>query len=249
VTLVYGLLQLIEPVAIASIAPSTQPMQFAGHALLVASDADMVATAYADAKLDRVAGIEDTLTTIALPLNLDRPSISPIQVSNSVMSWPQIIAVSPDGNRAYVAEVRSRPADGIQEFNNIEEMPEGERITVIDITNLEQPKVLQTATVGKNPKHLSISPDGKLLAINLEEPGQELAIFQIQPDGTLGERSNFAIAKDFSRSTVPEAVVRHPSGNFLAMTTTSDGTDGKFTSFVAFYTVVRSDQPGYLTKP
>jgi 6-phosphogluconolactonase (cycloisomerase 2 family) len=238
----YGLLQLIEPVTIAPIAQSTQPLQFAGRALLVTSDADMVATAYADAKLDRVAGIEDTLTTIALPLNLDRPSLSPIQVSNSVMSWPQIIAVSPDGKRAYVAEVRSRPADDIQELPDIEEMPEGELITVVDVANLEQPKVLQTATVGKNPKHLSISPDGKLLAINLEEPGQELAIFQIQPDGTLGERSNFAIAKDFSRSTVPEAIVWHPSGNFLAMTTTSDGTEGKFISSVAFYKVVRSDQ-------
>jgi DNA-binding beta-propeller fold protein YncE len=238
----YGLLQLIEPVELAPIAQSSQPIEFAGRALLVASDANMVATAYADAKLDRVAGIEDTLTTIALPLNLDRPSISPIQVSNSVMSWPQIIAVSPNGKRAYVVEVRSRPADGVQEFNNIEEMPAGERITVVDIANLEQPKILQTATVGKNPKHLSISPDGKLLAINLEEPGQGLAIFQIQSDGTLGERSNFAIAKDFSRSTVLEAAVWHPSGNFLAITTTSDGTEGKFTSFVAFYKVVRSEQ-------
>jgi len=238
----YGLLQLIEPVELAPIVKSAQLIEFAGRGLLVTSDADMVATAYADAKLDRVTGIEDTLTTISLPLNPDRPIVSPIRVSNSVMSWPQIIAVSPDGKRAYIAEVRSPPADGVREFANIEEMPAGKKITVVNIANLEQPKILQTVTVGKNPKHLSISPDGKLLAINLEEPGQELAIFRIQPDGTLGERTNFAIAKDFSRSTVLEAAVWHPSGNFLAITTTSDGSEGKFTSFVAFYKVVRSDR-------
>lgn len=238
----FGLLQLIEPVGMAPIVQGKQPLQFSGRALLVASDADMVATAYADAKLDRVAGIEDTLTSIALPLDPERPIVSPIRVSNSVMSWPQIIAVSPNGKYAYVAEVRSRPADGMQELSNIEAMPMGESITVVDIANLQQPKIVQIVKVGKNPKHLSISPDGKLLAINLEEKGRELVIAQIQPDGTLGKMNGFAITKDFSRSTFPEAAVWHPSGNFLALTTTSDGTEGAFASSIVFYKVVQSEQ-------
>jgi DNA-binding beta-propeller fold protein YncE len=238
----YGLLQLIEPVGIAPIAPSPQPLQFTGRALLIASDADMVATAYADAQLNRVAGIEDTLTIIALPLNSERPIVSSIPVSNSVMSWPQILAVSPTGKYAYVAEVRSRPADGVQELNNIEAMPAGESITVVDMANLQQPRIGQTVKVGKNPKHLSISPNGKLLAINLEEQGRELIIAQIQPDGTLGKMDSFAISKDFSRSTVSESAVWHPSGNFLALTTTSDGTEGTFISAVAFYKVIQADQ-------
>ena len=41
----YGLLQLIEPVAITPIAQSPQPITFTGDKLLIASDADMVATA------------------------------------------------------------------------------------------------------------------------------------------------------------------------------------------------------------
>jgi len=109
----FGLLQLIEPVGIAPISKGNESLQFSGRALLVASDADMVATAYADAKPDRVAGIEDTLTAITLPLDPERPTVSSIQVSNSVMSWPQIIAVSPNGNYAYVAEVRSRSSMAI----------------------------------------------------------------------------------------------------------------------------------------
>ncbi|MBE9140206.1 beta-propeller fold lactonase family protein [Nodosilinea sp. LEGE 07088] len=237
----YGLLQLIEPVGIAPVAQSDQPPNFRGRALLVASDADMVATAYADAQLHRVAGIEDTLTLVELPLDATKPGVIPVQVSNSVMSWPQNIAVSPSKQWAYVSEVRSRPADGIQAFESIDQMPPGERITVVNIANLQQPKVLQTVVVGRNPKTLSISPDGKFLAVTSEEPDRELAIFQIQPDGTLGERDNFAIAKDFSRSAVPGSVVWHPSGRFLAITTTSDGSEGSYNSFVAFYNVIQNN--------
>ena len=105
--IIYGLLQLIEPVAITPVLRSPQPVTFNGDTLLIASDADMVATAYADAKLDRVAGVEDALTVIDLPLDFNNPSISSVQVSNSVMSWPQIIATSPDGKKAYIVEVRS----------------------------------------------------------------------------------------------------------------------------------------------
>jgi hypothetical protein len=38
----------------------------------------MVATAYADAKLDRVSGIEDALTVVGLPLNPTQPAIAPV---------------------------------------------------------------------------------------------------------------------------------------------------------------------------
>jgi hypothetical protein len=76
----YGLLQTIEPISIAPIVAQS-PASFMGRALLIASDADMVATAYADAKLDRVVGIEDTLTVVELPLNVAKPAIAQMQVS------------------------------------------------------------------------------------------------------------------------------------------------------------------------
>ncbi|MGF1481091.1 MAG: hypothetical protein ACFB4I_16675 [Cyanophyceae cyanobacterium] len=211
----YGLLQL-EPVALAPVTPSSQPPQFAGRALLVASDADMVATAYADGILDRVTGIEDTLSIIDLPLNAANPRIWPVPVSNSVMSWPQIVAVSPNGQRAYVAEVRSRPAEEIQELADIDQMPEGSRITVVDIA-AAAPQVIESVNVGRNPEHISISPDGQLLAINLEDPGRELLLVQLQADGTLGKRFYFPMPKDDTRQD-NRAAIWHPSGKFLAMT-------------------------------
>ncbi|MEO1146385.1 MAG: hypothetical protein AAFY26_12430 [Cyanobacteria bacterium J06638_22] len=219
--LIYALLQLIEPVRIAPIAANPS-VQFTGQALLVASDADMVATAYADAQLDRVPGIEDALTVVDLPLEIapsesEQPAIASIQVSNSVMSWPQIIAVSPDGQRAYVAEVRSRPADGIQEFENIDQMPAGANITVVDISNRAQPTVIESVDVGRDPEHLSISPDGRFLAVNLTEPGQELLIVELQADGRLGQRSYFPMEMDGTRQD-NRAAIWHPSGRYLAMT-------------------------------
>ncbi|WP_242028565.1 lactonase family protein [Pseudanabaena sp. FACHB-2040] len=209
---------------------------------MVASDADMVATAYADGRLDRIPNVEDALTSIALPLDFERPIVSSVRVSNSVMSWPQIVAVSPDQQHAYVAEVRSHPPDNVQQLSSIEAMPEGEIITVVDIANLQQPRVIQTVSMGRNPKHLSISPNGQLLAINLEEAGRELVIAEIQPDGTLGEMTGFSIAANLPSGVVPEAAIWHPSGNFLALTTTGDDPGNALASAVAFYTVTQSGQ-------
>ncbi|MEM7591746.1 MAG: hypothetical protein AAF383_09550 [Cyanobacteria bacterium P01_A01_bin.83] len=227
---IYGLLQLMEPVAIAKLPQSTQPVTFTGDKLLIASDADMVATAYADAKLDRVPGVEDTLTIIDLPLNSDNPQISSIPVSNSVMSWPQIIATSPDGKRAYIVEVRSRPADGIQELNTIDDMPEGKYLTVVDLTDSSRPKIIESVAVGRNPEHISISPDGQLLTVNLEDAERELLIIKLQPDGRLGKRFYFPMPTNGTRVDNRTAIW-HPSGNYLAMTQDEN-------SRIGFYRVI-----------
>ena len=226
----YGLLQLVEPVPRQSPTATTEPPTFAGRSLLVASDADMVATAYADAKLDRVPGIVDTLSVIPLPLAAETPQVAAIPVSNSVMSWPQVIAVAPDGQRAYIVEVRSPPPEGIQALDNIDAMPAGQTLTVIDIADPAQPRRLEEIAVGHNPEHISISPDGRFLAINLEEPGRELLIIQLLADGRLGQRTYLAITEGPEDEPGNRAAVWHPSGQFLAMTQGSDRD-------VAFYAI------------
>ena len=237
--IIYGLLQLIEPVAIAQIPQSRQPVTFNGDTLLVASDADMVATAYADAKLNRLAGVEDALTVIDLPLDSSNPTVSSVPVSNSVMSWPQIIASSPNGKRAYVVEVRSRPEDGIQELDTIDDMPEGKYLTVVDLANPKQPQILESVAVGSNPEHISISPDGQLLAVNLEDAGRELLIVKLKPDGKLGKRFYFPMSNNGTR-TDNQTAIWHPSGKYLAMTQDEN-------SQVGFYQVTTSNDDIQLT--
>lgn len=215
--LVFGLLQLIEPVAIAPIAQSSQP-QFAGRALLVASDADMVATAYADGVLEQVPGIQDTLSVVNLPLNPDNPVVAQVPVSNSVQSWPQIIATSPDGTKAYVVEVRGQAPDNVQQYESVDTgMPKGSLVTVVDISNPTQPTVVETVPVGQNPNHVSISPDGRLLAIALYESGKELLIASLQPDGRIGKRFYFPATNLVGRAALVESVSWHPSGSVLAV--------------------------------
>jgi DNA-binding beta-propeller fold protein YncE len=230
---IYGLLRLIEPVKLAPISSAKQSVTFNGDKLLIASDADMVATAYADAKLDRVAGVEDTLTVIDLPLDSNNPQIASIKVSNSVISWPQIIATSPDGQRAYIVEVRSRPEDGVQELETIDDMPEGKYLTVVDLAIPSQPKIIESVAVGTNPEHISISPDGQLLAVNLQDKGRELLIVKLQPDGKLGKRFYFPISSEGTRMD-NQTAIWHPSGKYLAMTQDKN-------SRVAFYQVITTD--------
>jgi DNA-binding beta-propeller fold protein YncE len=214
--LIYGLLQLIEPVRIAPIARNTT-VNFSGQALLVASDADMVATSYGDAELDRIPGVEDALTVVELPLDAEQPTMASVPVSNSVMSWPQIIAVSPDGQRAYVVEARSRPDDGINELDDIDQMPAGSQLSVIDIAERSQPRLIESVTVGRNPEHISISPNGRFLAVNLNEPGKELLIVELQADGRLGKRTYIPMQLDGTRED-NQTAIWHPSGQYLAIT-------------------------------
>ena len=230
--LMYGLLQLIEPIGIAPIDPNTT-VNFMGQALLVTSDADMIATAYADAKLDRFPGLEDALTVVDLPLNPEQPGMTSIPVSNSVMSWPQIIAVSPDGQRAYVVEVRSRPDDGINKLNDIDQMPSGRYLTVVDISERLRPKLMESVDIGRNPEHISISPNGEFLAVNLNEPGKELLIVALQPNGRLGKRAYFPMPLDGTREDNHTAIW-HPSGQYLAIAQDRNRR-------VGFYQVKRGD--------
>ncbi len=157
------------------------------------------------------------------------------------MSWPQIIATSPDGKRAYTVEVRSRPEDGIQELETIDDMPEGKLITVVDLSNPQQPKIIESVPVGRNPEHISISPDGKLLAVNLEDKDRELLIVKLQPDGKLGERFYFPMSSEETR-TDNRTAIWHPSGEYLAMTQDVN-------SNIGFYEVTTTSNEDIQVKP
>ncbi|MEL6245153.1 MAG: hypothetical protein AAFQ85_07390, partial [Pseudomonadota bacterium] len=78
------------------------PGVFAGGFLAV-SDADMAATAYADGQLVPFEGAIDTLTLFE-----GGERAGGIPASNSVISWPQVVDVTPDGRFAVVVETRGQ---------------------------------------------------------------------------------------------------------------------------------------------
>ena len=69
------------------------PSTFKG-AFLAISDADMIATAYANGISNKVAGIEDSLVHMEVK-NGQAIINSSIHVTNSVISWPAILEWHP----------------------------------------------------------------------------------------------------------------------------------------------------------
>lgn len=220
VLIVYSLLQLIDPVPIAPISQSAQ-LRFDGRALLVASDADMVASAYLDGFPNKVAGIEDTLTVIDLPINPTNPKVTSVPVSNSVTAWPQVITTSPNGNRAYVVELRGKLPKTLEQLNPAVSglgLPEGTQLTTLDIADPNRPNVIESLSIGRIPAHISMSPNGKFLAITLDgEQDRELLIIPVN-DGKLGQKYYFNF-KHLMGDPVKHvnSVSWHPSSRFLAL--------------------------------
>ncbi|MDY6901592.1 MAG: hypothetical protein SWZ49_26455, partial [Cyanobacteriota bacterium] len=101
------------------------PLNFAGRYLLALSDADMVPSAYADGQLGvKQPGVQDTLTILPLPIDLQNRSPQPLQVgkvnvSNAVTAFPLSLTVSPDGRSAYVVETSEPAPEGATKLSEL----------------------------------------------------------------------------------------------------------------------------------
>jgi DNA-binding beta-propeller fold protein YncE len=203
--------------------------QFDGRYLLAASDADMIATAYADGVLRQIPGDEDTLSLVELPATSANARVIELPASNSVTSWPQIIAAAPDGNRVYVVETRGPVGLEVEQLD-VGSLPTGRFLTEIDLTNGPDQAVVTPIDVGENPAHIGISADSAYLAVGLQESGRQLAIM---PTATLDNPATFQYFPVLDSAGQParevSSVSWHPSGEFLAV--------GINTEEIQFYTV------------
>ncbi len=200
----------LHPIQAAPADPS--PFRFDGAYLLGVSDADMVGTAYADGVLKQIPGLRDTLTMVQLPMNSSQAAKREVIVSNSVTSWPQVMAVSPDGRRVYIVETAAEVDDSVGRLasNN---MPEGRHLTIVDTASAT---IAARVDVGQNPISIAISRDGRFLLIGLTEPGRQLAIL---PTANLDDPQTFRF---FSIPTGTglkgvRSVAWHPGGRFIAV--------------------------------
>ncbi|MEO0842349.1 MAG: hypothetical protein AAFY21_00475 [Cyanobacteria bacterium J06641_2] len=210
------------------------PFNFAGRYLLALSDADMVPSAYADGQLGvKQTGVEDTLTILPLPIDLQNRSPQPLQVgqinvSNAVTAFPLSLTVSPDGNSAYVVETSEPAPSGATQFS---ELPVGTKLRSLDLSDPMNPQIVDTVELGRRPEAVDINQEGNLLAVTTSrEPGKQVHLIPVQ--GTkLGQPQSFPIEGLAAKGEI--AGIRwHPSGRFFAVNI-------RFLDEVRFYEVIR----------
>ncbi|NJM89176.1 MAG: hypothetical protein HC847_20430 [Hydrococcus sp. RU_2_2] len=199
--------------------PTNQQDRFSGRYLLAISDADMVASAYVDGKLKRSPNAKDTLSVISLPSNGQNPTVAQLNVSNSVASWPNVIAVSPDGNIAYIAETRGSAPQGVQQVKNVfTDLPAGAKVTAVNLSNPQKPTIANSLQLGRNPHNISINSEGNLLAIATDEPGKGVELVEVN-GSQFGRRFTFSVKKNQGKQPGRVSDIEwHPSGRYLAVT-------------------------------
>jgi DNA-binding beta-propeller fold protein YncE len=207
---------LISILSIISITAFSQKLSFDAKAIIAISDADMAASAYIDGKLLKEKSTKDVLSVIKLPIEKYSDEIKTISVSNSTLNWTKGMVLSPNKNIAYIVETRGTPADNISELKNANtDFPVGGFISVVDISNLAQPKVLYKFPTGKNPIAVDISPDGEYLVICSEEYEKELQVLELDAAGKPIRIINKP--NDLPSGRITD-VTWHPNNNYIAFT-------------------------------
>ena len=229
VALVLAVVAVLSTMALLTRAePATGEFRgFSGPGFLVASDADQTATAYATGALERVEGIEDALSVVRFPEGGTGPEVAELNVSNSVLGWPSIIEVSPDGDTAYVVEPRGTPPPDVESYDDVfSELPAGSLLSVVDVSNPSEPEILQEVQLATNPSAVTVSPDGDSVAVGFgglennyvsEDDSDSLAILPVE-GSSVGEPAYFDIDNAEGQLADVLEVEWHPSGDFLALT-------------------------------
>ncbi|MGI4802173.1 MAG: hypothetical protein ACRYG8_50690 [Janthinobacterium lividum] len=144
--------------------PQKQSDAFDAPGLVALSDADMVASAYADDKLGPAVG-QDAMMVLAFDgMGVAPTSRATIRIRSSVTGPPAPMAITPDGRYAIVIETRGpRPASGKDVGRAKLSLARG--ITVVDLRDLAHPTVAQRLLGPRVAATVSVSADGTLVAV------------------------------------------------------------------------------------
>jgi DNA-binding beta-propeller fold protein YncE len=197
--------------------------RLAAKSIVTISDGDFIGRSYADGQLaPESAGHRDLLTLIALGGRA--ASIASVEVSNSVTAAPEVLALSPDGRTAFVAERLKPRKPGA---TMVKELAAGDRLFAIDLSDPATLKITGTAQIAAFPESLAVSPDGRRVAVVSNTPDAAwLQIVEIRSGG-FGNVQRFNLAelgvsdtRSGPRGGVTATNVQwHPAGEALAVNT------------------------------
>ncbi|KAF4465135.1 hypothetical protein FALBO_8025 [Fusarium albosuccineum] len=182
----------------------------------------MVSSAYADGFLGPIQG-SDTLGVIRLSERPSQWKASSVPVGNSVVGPPAALAVTPDGQYAIVTEtVGPRPAGNVSA--TMQDLPTSRNLTVVDLTDLDNLKLVQVLEGFEQPSTVSINAAGDLVVVThtLEGDGGDtpLALYQLR-SGKLSLLSTPDIPGWTAGNLLMDASF-HPTLNVLALTDNSE---------------------------
>jgi DNA-binding beta-propeller fold protein YncE len=198
----------------------SQLPKFTGRYIAAIADDDFLASTYGDGKLPTPT-VGDKLSIVTLPLNGKQEAIAQINASNSVIGAPYALALSPDGQTAFVVEILGAMPVGA---TRREQLPPGNQLVAIDLSNPRRPVVRSRMTIAPKPETVHVQPNGNLLAISTQTPGKEVILIPIQ-NHQLGQPVEFSLrqlgiqpdSKKFQNGLSVSQIQWHPSGRYLAV--------------------------------
>jgi len=200
---------------------------------LVLSDADIALSQGLERKQSQYRTQRDSLSII----RIDSTGIvtqNSIFLSNSIINNSKSIAISADKTTAYILQSRGEFPDSMRYSRELDwKVPIGKTLVAIDISDITEMKIIDTINVGKSPTSVVLSPDGKSLALTVNEKHSEIIRIILEdnqfkyvfrhPHAVYSKKGNIR-ATDISW---------HPSGKYFAVILEEDNT-------VAFYKFIET---------
>jgi hypothetical protein len=186
--------------------------------IVTVADGDFVAASYADGRLAPVErGFKDRLSVVSWDTGY--PQRADLEVSNSVTAPPEVLAVSEDGDTAFVIERLGQRLPGQQE---VSELPAGRWLSIIDLSTGGSPRLIARIALEQSPEALALHPQARWLAVVSNADGQAtlhlLPLRGRQP----GQVQSFPLTGNYGPGDAAGAatasnVAWHPMGDALAV--------------------------------
>jgi 6-phosphogluconolactonase (cycloisomerase 2 family) len=155
------------------------PFNFNAKGILALSDADMAASAFIDGNLKTTAHEVDQFSAIKWQNTATNLGVKYLNIPNSVTNFPKGLEVSHDGKTAFVVSTRDGLSRNIQQVKNIlTDLPALSKIYAVDISDLSNPRLLDSIDVGHIPLSIDMRTNGDILAVVTEQANNEIVLVE-----------------------------------------------------------------------